>query len=568
MASLQKHRVRGRTYWRVVESRRVNGKPRPVPILYLGTAEDLIKRLSNEPRGTLTVRSYQHGDVAALKAMVDRLDVISIIDRYVPRSARFISVGTTLVLAALNRAVRPRSKRGWANWAAETSLPILFGVEHLEKVTSQHFWDQMDLVSEDALKAIEGELTRRVVGEFDLRLDTLLYDATNYFTYIASDNHRPKLPRRGHSKQKRSDLRLFSVAVLASRDGQIPICSQVYEGNKVDSKQFPESLTQIRQRLESLLGQDIDDVTMVYDKGNNSRDNQALVDASPIHYVASLPLHQQPHLAAISRDRYASLPVGSRMEGLEVHRCRKTIWGKDRTVVLAISPTLRDGQRRGLEQHLAKRLRALADWRQILERPGSGPRTAVAGRKKAEALSSGQYVKDVLHVEYSPRKKGANRLSWFIDEEARKRLETEVFGKMILITDRHEWSTEDIVAAYRGQSQVEKVFRQTKDPEHLAVRPQFHWTDQKIRVHTFICLLAYTLSRLVQREAERRAKWKGSLSNLLTELGKIRLAMVVQAARGKHSCHWSLEHRDPPLLKLYRCLVPERPPFVYTQETP
>ncbi|MBM3463234.1 MAG: IS1634 family transposase [Armatimonadetes bacterium] len=526
--------------------------------------------LSGEPHGALMVRSYQHGDVAVLRSMIDRLDVVATIDRHVPRSCRSMSVGTTLALAAINRAVRPRSKAGWADWAVETSVPILFDIDHPEKVTSQHFWDQMNLVSEEALKAIEGELTRRIVEEFRLPLDTLLYDATNYFTYIASDNDRPKLPQRGHSKQKRSDLRIFSVAVLATRDGQIPLLAQVYEGNKVDSKQFPDSLTEIQTRLQSLLGKEISDVTLVFDKGNNSRDNFARVDAGPIHYVASLPLNQHKDLAAIAMDKYVPLPKSSALAGLPVHRCQKTIWGKERTVVLVISPTLREGQSRGLDQHLKKRLRALDKWKLVLQKPGSGPRTAAAGRTRAQALCSGQYVKDVLRVEYDHRKKGAHRLSWFIDAAERARLEADVFGKMILITDRHAWSTEDIVKAYRGQSHVERVFRQTKDPEHLAVRPQYHWTDQKIRVHAFICFLAYTLSRLIQREAEQQAKWKGSLSTLLKDLGKIRLAMVAHIHKdgGKPQCQWVLEQRDPSLLKLYRGLVPDRPPFVYTPSAP
>lgn len=564
MASLQKHQVKGHTYWRIVESRRVNGKPRPVPLMYLGSADELLRRLSSEPHGTLTVRSYQHGDVAALKAMFDRLDVVGIINRHVPLSSRPMSVGTTLALAAVNRAVRPRSKAGWAKWAAETSVPMLFGVDHPAKVTSQYFWDQMDLVSEKALDAIEGELTRRIVDEFKLKLDTLLYDATNYFTYIASDNDRPKLPQRGHSKEKRSDLRIFSVAVLATRDGQIPLCAQVYEGNKPDTKQFPDSLTLIRRRLESLLGQDIGEVTLVFDKGNNSRDNFARIDAGPIHYVASLPLHQHKVLAKISRKKYVPLPAGSPLHGLPAYRCRKTIWGKKRTVVLVISPTLRDGQNRGLDQHLKKRLHALEQWKQLLQKPGGGPRTAAAGHKKAQAFCAGQYVNDVLRVEYDHNKQGGHRLSWFVDQAARSRLEANVFGKMILITDRDTWTTAEIVSAYRGQSHVERVFRQTKDPEHLAVRPQYHWTDQKIRVHAFICFLAYTLSRLIQREAERQVKWKGSLSNLLTELGKVRLAMVIQNEGGKPQCQWILEQRDPALLKLFGCLVPKAPPFVYT----
>ena len=117
VASLQKHTVAGRTYWRIVESRRIRGKPRAVPLLYLGSADEVLHRLLNAPQGALRIQSFQHGDVAALKAAADRLDVISIIDRHVPAGARGQSVGLTLLLAALHRAVRPRSKRGWSDWA-------------------------------------------------------------------------------------------------------------------------------------------------------------------------------------------------------------------------------------------------------------------------------------------------------------------------------------------------------------------------------------------------------------------------------------------------------------------
>ncbi len=109
MASLQKVKVGRHVYYRIVESRRVNGKPRPIPILHLGTADQLLQRLLGHTEPQLTVRSYQHGDVAALKAMADRLDLVALMDRHLPPSRRPLSIGTTLVLAALNRAVWPCS---------------------------------------------------------------------------------------------------------------------------------------------------------------------------------------------------------------------------------------------------------------------------------------------------------------------------------------------------------------------------------------------------------------------------------------------------------------------------
>jgi transposase len=570
MASLQKHVVSGHTYWRIVESHRINGKPRPVPILYLGTADSLLQRLLEAPAGSLTVRSYQHGDVAALKAAADRVGIVSIIDRHIPgQRGQRPSVGTTLLLGALNRAVKPRSKRGWSRWAAKTSLHRLFPGLKVKSLTSQFFWDQMDRIPLDVLRSIEGELTRTVVEELGLDLDTLFYDTTNFFTYIASTNTKPKLAQRGRSKQKRSDLRLFGLALLVSREGQIPLYSHVYEGNQVDSGLFPDSLSRIRERLAEL-SVDLEQLTVVYDKGNLSKANQALVDEAPFGYVASLTPAHHRDLMAIGLDHYRPLGEGSRLEGVPVYRCRHEVWGAERTVVLFVSERLRAGQIRGLRQHLEKRLKVLAQWKEQLAKPRSGPRSAEAAQRRIDQLLSGQHLSKVLHIEYDGDRQGGDRLEYWVDDAARRHLETEVFGKRIVATNRDEWSTEDILLAYRGQSQVEAVFRQLKDDEHLALRPQYHWTDQKIHVHAFICLLALLLARIVEHQARDLGSREG-LSGLLEQLGEIRLAMMLRPSGkkgGRPRADWQLEAAHPELAHLFRALVPDKPPFVYTDGSP
>ena len=142
----------------------------------------------------------------------------------------------------------------------------------------------------------------------------------------------------------------------------------------------------------------------------------------------------------------------------------------------------------------------------------------------------------------------------------------ELYGKRFLITDRNEWSDEQILLAYRGQSEVEEAFPQLKDDEHMAVRPQYHWTDQKICVHTFCCLLALLLGRLVEFKA-RQLHYSQGLSGLLDLLATVRLAMLLKPAGargGRPRCEWTLEQTDPETLRLFRHLVPARPPFVYT----
>ncbi|MFO1432991.1 MAG: hypothetical protein U1F76_23275 [Candidatus Competibacteraceae bacterium] len=274
------------------------------------------------------------------------------------------------------------------------------------------------------------------------------------------------------------------------------MCARVYEGNGVDVTAYPDSLTRIRERLEAL-SLSLESITLVYDKGNYSKANQALVDASPFGSVASLVPAHHPELMAIPRSAYQPLrdsPLGP----LPWVRLQREIWGRERTVVLFLSETLAAGQRRGLQQQLNKRLMELATWQAQLAKPRSGPRTLAAAPRRIERLLTGPYLKQVLHLTYDLQRQGAERLHYEIDEAVRQQLETEVFGKRLLITDRHSGSDEEIILAYRGQSHVERTFQQLKDEDHCAVRPQFHWTGPKIRVHTFICLLGLLLGRVVE----------------------------------------------------------------------
>ena len=237
--------------------------------------------------------------------------------------------------------------------------------------------------------------------------------------------------------------------------------------------------------------------------------------------------------------------------------------------MLLVSDQLRDGQIRGLEQHLAKRVAKLDEWKDRLAKPRSGPRSKENAQKQINEILTGQHMRKVLTVEYDPKRSGADRLQYTIDQESIDHLHEEVFGKRILITNRHDWTTEEIILAYRGQSTVESVFRQCKDPHHLAVRPQHHWTDHKIQVHAFICMLALLLARAVERRAREHA-YEGSLSHLLDVLGRIRLTMILHPSGekgGRPRADWSIDDIDEDTLELYRHLVPGKPPFVYTVET-
>jgi transposase len=536
VASLQRVKVKGHSYWRIVESRRVNGKPRPIVVAHLGKANDLLDRLRSAE--TISLRSQSHGAVAALYAIARELDVASTIDRHLLQSGRRrrdvskasaapsrndgLSVGQSLVLAAIARACHGGSKRAFIDWATTTTLGELASAD-LSRLTSQHFWDQMDQVPVDIIGAIEGELVGRAIDQFSLPLDTLLYDATNFFTFIASTNARARLPARGHNKQNRHDLRQVGVALLCTRHDSVPLLHETYAGQTPDVRSFADVFPRIRQRLVDL-GRDLSSITVVYDRGNVSRANQQLVDASGISYVASLTAASRRTLIEEANTKLGPVLVGE--QRVMAFRTKQRIWDAERTVVVLVSERLRDGQLRGVLQHIASAKRWLDQRAATLARGKQRLDRARIERDIETRLMGRQFLRKVLRVELVGKGRKL-ALHYTVDEAALDQLRRDWLGRLVLVTDRDDWSTAEIISAYRGQSDAESVFAHLKDPAHIALHPQFHWTDQKLHLHVFICVLAYLLSRLVHRRAQRSG-FIGSQERLLDQLAKVRRVTVAR----------------------------------------
>src|SRR5260370_1543363 len=206
MASLTKKIIRGKPYSYLRESKRGHGKPKIVSTIYLGPPQRLLDRLLRPEPATVALTEF--GASAAVYALAEALDVVAAIDRHVPkRGPRGPSVGHYLLVATLNRCIAPRSKAQIGDWYAKTALrrlvPFAAG-----QLTSQRFWDNMARVTPEHIAAIEHDLARTAVTRFGLDLRCLLFDATNFFTFIDSFNERATLPQRGHSKEGRANLRI------------------------------------------------------------------------------------------------------------------------------------------------------------------------------------------------------------------------------------------------------------------------------------------------------------------------------------------------------------------------
>lgn len=535
MASIQKRRSRGKDYWSIVESRRVNGQPRTFILEYLGTAETLLVRLRDGE--AFRIKSYSHGDTSALLGVAEELDLVNLINKHIPDLKNGnkpirdnFSVGGSLVLAAIGRACHPTSKASWYDWSKTTSLE--FSLKNsLKKLDSQHFWDQMESVPEEAIEKIEDGIVRQLIRTYGIKPGCLFYDTTNFFTFIDSANQRCKLPKRGKNKQKRYDLRQIGMALLVSQKEQYPLFHQIYEGNQNDITVFKDNFKSMIRRL-SRIYEDIADITIVFDKGNNSKANfRKLDDSKNLHYVAGLVPYHFKELIKEANLHFDEMEIDG--EKVPVYRLKKEIWGEERTCIINISRQLWEGQIRGIHQHLEKKYTALCEYKQRLENPKRKKKVdADIVLKKLKNIIRGQFIEDILKYEIIQLKDGNPSFDWYLDKDAFDHLKNEVLGRKITVTNRHDWNSEEIMKAYRGQAKVEYAFRTLKNPWHLSVRPQYHWTDQKIRVHILICIIAYLLTMVAYSKA-RKAGYRKNVQNLMDDLACIRLAGHVKQKSNK-----------------------------------
>ena len=556
MSFLLAKKQQGKTYYYLAESRRVDGKPRIVSQRYLGPAEEIVARLSKSGPGEPD-RCYHlaFGDVAAVSEMLKRLRVAEIVDDVLGsrRSDAGASVGTYIALATLNRVVDPCSKLGFLEWWDKTAGDRWL---HLRSGALDHrrFWEAMDAIDEDDLKEIERRIVTQMVETFKVDLSGLVLDMTNFATWIDSGNDRAPIAQRGHSKQKRNDLRIVGLGLVVSTDGGIPLVSHAYPGNKPDVTQFPVLVKELVARFEGLLGENSDAeerLTLVYDAGQNCEDNYELLDGSRLSFVGSLPPSDHPDLLAVTKDRYKTAGLEA-FPGLRAFETTKVVFGKERRLVLCHSEGLHVKQSRGFDQTLAKATRQLAELKGRLAR---GKTRKAKDKVEAEIaqIKAPRWVSRVMVTTLTGDEPPELRLSFHIDKKARAALEEELFGKRILFSDKsiEEATTATIVAEYRSQEAVEGDFRQMKDTKVVSFSPMFHWSESKIRVHVFYCVLALMVARLMVREAEH-AGIHMSVRELLSHLAGIQeTVLLYQGERGRPRARRMLTDKDAIQSRLY-----------------
>jgi len=538
MASLYKKVISGRPYWYLREMGWVDGKPKMVSERYLGTAAEVEALLEAREQAMLPARTrhLDFGAVAAVWGLLSDLGVAAAIDEQVTSvpGGLPLSPGTYLALSVLNRVVDPCSKRGFADWWRTTAADRFTKIP-ASALDHRRFWDAMHAVPVAALERIEQRLATTVCTRYGLDTSSVALDMTNFATFIDTGNDKAPIAQRGKAKQKRTDLRLIGLGLVVTRDGGIPLLSHAYPGNRPDVTQFPTMIKDLAARhaeLAAAAGQPTGEMTVVFDAGQNSQANFTVLAQAGLHYVGSVPASDCPDLLALPAEA-RTLVDRDRFTGLSAYDTRRTVYGANRRAILTHSPELHDHQVRGFDgTTMAKAGRRLDDLAATLAR-GRARRSRTKVETEIAKITRDAWVRRVITWQLTGDKPADLRLTWSLDLDARARLEEELFGKHVLITDHDHWPVAEVVAAYRSQSEAEFSFRQMKDPHVVSFSPMFHWTEHNIRIHTFTCVLALQIAHLMRLQAER-AGIHTSVRELLHQLAGIgETVLIYPTNRGR-----------------------------------
>jgi hypothetical protein len=431
--------------------------------------EDLIelirRRLSGESFAPVSeqwqiVRSLPHGHVVAVLQTMRRLGLPELL-------ASRPSAGRELVVAmTASRILQPASKlataRALQSETRTSSLSLELG---LGEVQERRLYQALDwLVARQG--RIEAKLARRHLVEGTL----ILYDVSGSF-YTGRES---SLVQFGYNRDGRPGLPQIVYGLLCNAEG-CPVSVEVFAGNTADPVTFTEQIDKVRRRFR------VGRVVFVGDRGmiTSRRIDEDLRGHQGLDWITAL--------RADSIQKLASQGVIERslFDDRDLAEVSSPDYPGERLIVCR-NPLLADQRARKRRELLEATEKGLAALAAAVARP----KRALRGKERI-ALRLGRMI---------DRYQVAKHFTWEIGDAsftyARNPVsieaESALDGLYVVRTSvpAADLAAAEVVRAYKDLAKVERAFRCLKSLD-LKVRPIFHWLDQRIRAHVFLCMLAY-----------------------------------------------------------------------------
>jgi len=470
------------------------------------------------------------GAVAAVAAYWARLGL----DRHFAAMAggHDAPIADAVFAMVANRLCAPRSKRALPEWVnADVVMPAGFRTP-----AAHHYYRALDVVAE-AKEATETHLYSALTDLTNLDLRLVCYDLTStYFEGATKPSARFESRAFGYSRDHRGDRPQVVIGLLVTGDG-IPIAHHVFAGNTADVSTLPGVLDDLQRRFG------IGAITMVADRGLISAGNVKALSDKGFGHILATRLHRDPDVAAVLAASVGPeatwvpcVAAGSAVceiahDGRRfiVAMSAERLWRDTRRTAELVART--SGDLRGLEARV--RAGRLKDKAKI---------AAVAARILAASGVARLFDTEI----------GEGRFLWHYDEAALDYEEKLLAGRWVVTTSLtpEQASAAEVVVAYRRLLEVESSFRVLKDL--IELRPVFHWTEDRVRAHIGVCVLAGVIEALMEADLRTGAVADPDIDDqvisprrALRELGRIRRVTLDVAGRSieRDTRHSALQDR-------------------------
>ena len=519
MVYLERKKIGRYSYWYAIKKGRVDGKLKKVWQLYLGSAER-VKEVYERSGEMKKLKSFEYGKTAALFDVNQGLGFVDIVDDHAKLKRRHgLTVGEYMLLLIMGRCDSPLSRNAMGKWFRGSCMSLLWKFRH--KLSSQNFLNHMGRLDK-VRKDVEADLAK-VLIDGGLKPSVLIWDRTNFYTYI---EHGQELPRKGHSKHHRNDKNLVDLGLVVS-DHNVPFLHTVHEANLHDAKSFPKMLDELVGRLTTL-DVNTEDLVLVFDKGNNSEPNIEKV-LKEMHVVGSVRHSQAKELMEVPLEKYDLLYTNKKKHKIKGYRSSKMeLFGSEFTVLVTHNEATHKRQFATYERNKKRIFEKLGDLKRRLDAPKKkGKKRTMSGIEREVSDIIRKNMRPVIDCRVSRKKRNKKdccyTITYGIKDNAEKcRLRT--LGKNVLFTDLHAWSSKRIAKTYNSKQKVEDDFKWFNDTALISMKPFFSRLDCPVRVHVFLCVMAMLFYRYLFWKLRKKFDLTGQ--RILEELKGVRLAVV------------------------------------------
>jgi len=532
---LRKVRVKGKTYWSLVETYRTERGPRQRIISYLGDTDASTgkalkslaadqSRLSQcvlfdeelppdwqeiDTRRVQTERPRGFGNWWVGLWLLNKLGLTDKLEDLMPTGREDVPWWATTITSILCRMCEPSSELRIAETLYERSaLPDLPGIP-VDKINDDRLYRTLDhLLPHKA--AIEKHLADRMGSLFGIEYDLLLYDVTSTFFEGACTANTGA--RRGYSRDQRPDCKQVNIALVVSRCG-MPLAVEVFPGNTHDSKTVNQIVTTVEKRYGKA------DRVWVMDRGMVSEENVSFLKDGGRRYIIGTP---KSRLRQFEKQLAEGDWIAVR-DGVEAKLCPAP--GGDEMFILCRSA---DRAKKEQAMHTRFEENIEASLIKIAETCTTRKRTQVqVATQIGRLFQRNSRAAALFSTTITATEDGSARLAWS------KRTEWQEWARLsegcyLLRSNITDWSADELWKAYIQLTQAEAAFRIQKSD--LALRPVWHQLEDRVKAHIFVCFLAFVLWKTLGQICSA-AGLGDEPRVVLDELREIRLVDVVMQTK-------------------------------------